>query len=237
MLKRIIAPPILTHQSPFCHVYAPSSTLRTHLRAVLWSHLELGRGVLHSNQSAFMEVPPSHTDKLSPANKEVKGVRRVVSKGCGEGLAGELEQLFSLLPYHPQYHLFLVPQPESKRTSALRIAVVRASWNGEFVQQLWDGVRATFLECGVQETNIKEEVVPGAYELPITAQYMATHTNVDAILVIAVLVQREAGDTTHFESAAQAVSQGIMQVGRLQLFVTWCVQSRSLENRVLVECC
>jgi|EP00670_Eutreptiella_braarudii_P005717 3,4-dihydroxy 2-butanone 4-phosphate synthase/GTP cyclohydrolase II len=107
---------------------------------------------------------------------------------------------------------FVMPKPESKRTSALRIAVVRASWNGEFVQQLWDGVRATFLECGVQETNIKEEVVPGAYELPITAQYMATHTNVDAILVIAVLVQREAGDTTHFESAAQAVSQGIMQV-------------------------
>ena len=37
--------PVLTEFSPFRHVYAPSCTLRTYLRAVGWSHLELGRGV------------------------------------------------------------------------------------------------------------------------------------------------------------------------------------------------
>ena len=37
--------PVLTEFSPFRHVYAPSCTLRTHLRAVWWSHLELGKGV------------------------------------------------------------------------------------------------------------------------------------------------------------------------------------------------
>ena len=37
--------PALTHLSPFHHMYAPSCTLRTYLRAKWWSLLELGRGV------------------------------------------------------------------------------------------------------------------------------------------------------------------------------------------------
>ena len=37
--------PVLTELSPFPHMYAPSCTLRTYLRAVWWRYLELGRGV------------------------------------------------------------------------------------------------------------------------------------------------------------------------------------------------
>ena len=37
--------PILTDFCPSCHMYAPSCTLRTYLKAVWWSHLQLGRGV------------------------------------------------------------------------------------------------------------------------------------------------------------------------------------------------
>ena len=37
--------PNLTQFSFFHHMYAPSCTLRAYLRAVWWSHLELGRGV------------------------------------------------------------------------------------------------------------------------------------------------------------------------------------------------
>ena len=36
---------VLTEFSPFRDMYAPSCALRTYLRAVWWSHLELGRGV------------------------------------------------------------------------------------------------------------------------------------------------------------------------------------------------
>ena len=36
---------VLTAFSPFHHMYAPFHVLRTYLRAVWWSHLELGRGV------------------------------------------------------------------------------------------------------------------------------------------------------------------------------------------------
>ena len=37
--------PVWTQFSPLCHMYAPSCTLHTYLRAILWSHVELGRGV------------------------------------------------------------------------------------------------------------------------------------------------------------------------------------------------
>ena len=48
MLKEVFLAhfePVLTKFSPFRRMYAPSYTLRTYLKAFLWSHLELGRGV------------------------------------------------------------------------------------------------------------------------------------------------------------------------------------------------
>ena len=48
MLKQVFLArfqPVLTEFSPFQHMYAPLCALRTYLRAVWWSHLELGRGV------------------------------------------------------------------------------------------------------------------------------------------------------------------------------------------------
>ena len=47
MLKQVFLPrfePVLTELSPFHHMYAPLCALRTYLRAVWWSHLELGEG-------------------------------------------------------------------------------------------------------------------------------------------------------------------------------------------------
>ena len=38
--------PVLTEFSPFHHMYAPLCALRTYLRAVWWSHLELGGYIL-----------------------------------------------------------------------------------------------------------------------------------------------------------------------------------------------
>ena len=38
--------PVLTEFSPFHHMYAPPCALRTYLRAVWWSHLELGGYIL-----------------------------------------------------------------------------------------------------------------------------------------------------------------------------------------------
>ena len=47
MLKQVFLArfePVLTEFSPFHHMYAPLCAFRTYLRAVWWSHLELGEG-------------------------------------------------------------------------------------------------------------------------------------------------------------------------------------------------
>ena len=47
MLKQVFLAcfqPVLTEFSPFQDMYAPVCALRTYLRAVWWSHLELGEG-------------------------------------------------------------------------------------------------------------------------------------------------------------------------------------------------
>ena len=47
MLKQVFLArfePVLTEFSPFHHMYAPLCALRTYLRAVWWTHLELGEG-------------------------------------------------------------------------------------------------------------------------------------------------------------------------------------------------
>ena len=47
MLKQVFLArfePVLTEFSPFHHMYAPLCALRMYLRAVWWSHLELGEG-------------------------------------------------------------------------------------------------------------------------------------------------------------------------------------------------
>ena len=47
MLKQVFlarCDPVLTEFGPFHHMYAPLCALRTYLRALWWSHLELGEG-------------------------------------------------------------------------------------------------------------------------------------------------------------------------------------------------
>ena len=50
MLKQVFLArfePVLTEFSPFHHMCAPLCALRTYLRAVWWSHLELGEGCIY----------------------------------------------------------------------------------------------------------------------------------------------------------------------------------------------
>jgi 6,7-dimethyl-8-ribityllumazine synthase len=51
--------------------------------------------------------------------------------------------------------------------------------------------------------------VPGSFELPITAKFLAGSKRVDVIVCIGCLVK---GETMHFEYIAQATANAIMQV-------------------------
>eukprot|EP00526_Cylindrotheca_closterium_P019270 CAMPEP_0113619388 /NCGR_PEP_ID=MMETSP0017_2-20120614/9844_1 /TAXON_ID=2856 /ORGANISM="Cylindrotheca closterium" /LENGTH=222 /DNA_ID=CAMNT_0000528961 /DNA_START=21 /DNA_END=689 /DNA_ORIENTATION=+ /assembly_acc=CAM_ASM_000147 len=92
----------------------------------------------------------------------------------------------------------------------VRIGIIRTRWNDEHVSNLVDGCRAALKECNVKEENIFETNVPGAYELPLAARFLALSGTVDAIVTAGVLIK---GDTLHFEYISDAVSKGLMNVG------------------------
>ncbi|KUI54055.1 6,7-dimethyl-8-ribityllumazine synthase [Cytospora mali] len=64
------------------------------------------------------------------------------------------------------------PTPEQHNGTGLRIGIVHARWNAEIIDPLLEGTKAKLLACGVHESNIVVESVPGSWELPIGVQRM-----------------------------------------------------------------
>lgn len=93
---------------------------------------------------------------------------------------------------------------------AIRVGIIRTRWNDEHVSSLVKGVRSALKDCKVLDENVFETEVPGSFELPLAARFLAMSGTVDAIVTAGVLIK---GDTMHFEYIAEAVSSGIMSVG------------------------
>jgi len=93
--------------------------------------------------------------------------------------------------------------------SDIRIGIIRTRWNDEHVTNLVDGCKKALKECNVKEENIFETSIPGAYELPLSARFLALSGTVDAIVTAGVLIK---GETMHFEYISDAVSSGLMSV-------------------------
>jgi len=94
--------------------------------------------------------------------------------------------------------------------SEVRVGIIRARWHNEIIDSLIDGAKASFKESGVPDDAVIEYEVPGSFELPLAARYMALSGQVDAILPVGVLIK---GDTYHFEAISDSVSKSLMEVG------------------------
>jgi len=84
-----------------------------------------------------------------------------------------------------------------------------ARWNADVIQGLYKGVNESLTACGVLPSNVFSTYVPGAFELPITARFLAASKRVDVVICLGCLIK---GETMHFEYIAQATANGIMQV-------------------------
>jgi len=94
--------------------------------------------------------------------------------------------------------------------SEMRIGIIRARWHADIGNSLVAGVKESLSECGVLEENIIESEVPGSFELPLAARYLALSGTVDAIVPIGILIK---GDTLHFEVIAESTTKALMDVG------------------------
>ncbi|GAW14535.1 hypothetical protein ANO14919_039380 [Xylariales sp. No.14919] len=70
------------------------------------------------------------------------------------------------------------PKPEEHDGSALRIGIVHARWNETIIGPLLDGTKAQLVKCGVKDSNIIVQSVPGSWELPIAVQRMYTASQI-----------------------------------------------------------
>ena len=91
----------------------------------------------------------------------------------------------------------------------LNIGIVVSEWNGEITSKLCDGAVQTLLENNVSNENITIQKVPGAFELPLGAQFLLKSKKFDGIITVGTVIQ---GETKHFDFVCQGATDGIMRV-------------------------
>jgi 6,7-dimethyl-8-ribityllumazine synthase len=94
----------------------------------------------------------------------------------------------------------------------LRIAVACARFNGGISIRLLDGCLAALRDAGVDRTDVTVAWVPGAFELPLVAQTLATAAaGFDAVVCLGAVIR---GETGHYDVVAGECARGIQEVAR-----------------------
>jgi 6,7-dimethyl-8-ribityllumazine synthase len=92
---------------------------------------------------------------------------------------------------------------------ALRVAVVVERFNQAVTDALLTGAVEALTQRGVPDDSIYVAKVPGAFELPLCAQRLASTGRYDAIICLGAVVR---GDTPHFDYVAGEAARGLCDV-------------------------
>jgi len=98
-------------------------------------------------------------------------------------------------------------KPDNLNGEGLKIAIILSRFNDSIGQKLFDSTIQTLKEDNIGQVEIIR--VPGALEMPITAQTLAEENHYDAIICLGVVIK---GDTYHFELVCEQSHRGIMDV-------------------------
>ena len=90
--------------------------------------------------------------------------------------------------------------------SGLQVAIVVTSWHTQITDGLLAGAERALQAAGNTEYEIWR--VPGAFELPLGAQY-AIDAGADLVVALGVVIQ---GDTPHFDYVCSAATDGLNRV-------------------------
>ncbi|MEM7370642.1 MAG: 6,7-dimethyl-8-ribityllumazine synthase [Bacteroidota bacterium] len=92
-----------------------------------------------------------------------------------------------------------------------QVAIIVSRWHPTITETLCQGATRVLREAGIPDQQIFRYDVPGSFELPVAASMILQQSpHIDAVITLGCIVQ---GETRHFEFIAQAVAQGIVQVG------------------------
>ena len=89
-----------------------------------------------------------------------------------------------------------------------KYGIVYTSWNADIVQDLLNETKNELLNQGVLEKNIIVKEVPGAFELPLAAQFLVLE-EASAVISLGAIIK---GDTPHFDFISNACLDGLQNV-------------------------
>jgi 6,7-dimethyl-8-ribityllumazine synthase len=90
----------------------------------------------------------------------------------------------------------------------MKLGLVVSRFNDLLTKELLAGAEDCFLRHGGKESDMHVAWVPGAFEIPYTAQMMAKK-DYDAVVCLGAVIR---GATPHFDYVAAEVSKGVAQV-------------------------
>lgn len=115
-----------------------------------------------------------------------------------------------------EYDSSTIPSAEN-----ISFGIVVSEWNEEITSNLLKGTVDTLLKHHADEELITIKHVPGTYELPVAAQMMLEHMDIDVVICIGSVIR---GETAHFDYVCQAASLGIKDVSlKFNTPVIFCV--------------
>jgi 6,7-dimethyl-8-ribityllumazine synthase len=98
----------------------------------------------------------------------------------------------------------------NKKEKNFNFAIVQSRFNEEIGERLLTGALSCLKENGYNENSIPIIKVPGAFEIPLAAEKLASQKKYDAIICLGAVIK---GETAHFEYVSKAAADGILQVG------------------------
>jgi 6,7-dimethyl-8-ribityllumazine synthase len=93
--------------------------------------------------------------------------------------------------------------------TGLRIAIVASRFNDLIVERLVDGATEALTSHGVGIGDLTTVWVPGAWELPVVAQRLASSGSFDAVVALGAVIK---GSTDHYTHVAGQCAAGLMRV-------------------------
>ena len=90
-----------------------------------------------------------------------------------------------------------------------KFCIIISRFNDFIGSKLLSGALDELKRHGVSEENIDIVKVPGAFEIPVTAQKFAVTNKYNAIITLGAVIK---GSTPHFDYVSAEVSKGIAQV-------------------------
>lgn len=98
---------------------------------------------------------------------------------------------------------------EKTNVEGAKIGIVVSRWNSSITEKMLNGALTALKGNGVKDEDILVVRCPGSFEIPLAAQNILEHKEVEGVIALGVVIR---GGTPHFEYVCDAVTQGVLEL-------------------------